>query len=198
MIAAVVLAAGASRRLGRPKQLVSVEGESLLRRAAGAALEAGCRPVVVVLGREAERMRREIEGLAVEVVVNDEWSEGVGASVRTGVGVVEERAPQVRSVVLVACDQPALTADVLRRLCSAWDGSPGGLVACAYAGTVGVPALFGRERFAELRALAGDRGAKIVLARHPERVARVDWPVGAKDVDHPEDLAGGGLAGRDL
>lgn len=189
-MAAVVLAAGASTRLGKPKQLIEIEGETLLRRTVRLALEAGCAPVFVVLGYEAERMRAEIDGATA--VINEEWAEGMGSSLRRGMEAAMAVKPV--GVLLLVCDQPRLTAEHLRKLMAAQDGDAGRIVASGYAGRVGVPAVFGRGYFAELRAVEGDRGAREVIRRHGDAVRAVEWPEGQIDLDRPEDLEREGCA----
>ncbi len=182
--AAVVLAAGASRRLGRPKQLERVGGESLMRRAAEAAIAAGCDPVLVVLGHDADRLAAEVDDLAVRVVTAGDWEEGMSASLRAGIAAVPEGAG---AALLMVCDQPAVTADHLRRLLAAHAASTLPAAASAYAGVVGVPAVLDRALFAELLAVKGDTGARTVLRRDPSRVVVVPLPGGEVDVDRPGD-----------
>jgi CTP:molybdopterin cytidylyltransferase MocA len=194
-IAAVVLAAGASSRLGRPKQLVEIEGTPLVRRAAEAAIEAGCAPVVVVLGCAAGAVRPALRGLYVEIVEHRAWSRGVGSTIAAGVSHLESRRPPVDAVLLCTCDQVKLDADVLRQVLAAYDGAAGRRVGCAYAGTVGVPALFARDLIPDLLGLPPEAGARSLLMADPERLARVPWPDGALDLDTPEDAAAlGGVA----
>ena len=195
MTAAVLLAAGGSRRLGRAKQLVEVEveGASLLRRAARSAIDGGCRPVVVVLGAEVEQMRTEVEDLPLELAINPAWREGLASSIRRGMAALDDRgdACDLDAVLLLGCDQPALDAAVVRRLLEAHRGrgdSPAGIAACQYADTLGTPAVFGRGLFGRLRQLRGDRGAKALLLAAAAGVVRVPWPEGARDVDRPGDL----------
>ena len=193
MIAAVVLAAGESSRLGRPKQLVAYRGRSLIRGAVEAALGGGCAPVVVVLGAQAEQVRQEIATLDVRAVVNSEWREGMAASVRAGIAELEATTDEVEAVVLTGCDQPHLSADVIRRLLEAYRGRAEravSMAACDYAGTLGAPALFARVEFGRLLALGGDLGARELLRAQADRVARIPWPEGARDVDAPDDLPG--------
>jgi len=200
VIAAVVLAAGASSRLGRPKQLVAFRGRSLLRGAVEAALGAGCSPVVVVLGAQADRMRRELESLEVRAVVNPAWREGMGTSVRAGVHELAAAAEEIDAAVLTGCDQPGLSAEVLSRLIEAYRGRvdpTATMAACAYAGVLGVPALFARGEFGRLATLEGDRGARDLLRERADRVVRVPWPRGAIDVDTPDDLPGAACADPD-
>ncbi len=188
MIAGVLLAAGGSSRLGRPKQLLTLRDEPLVRRVARALLDGGCRPVVVVLGAHAERVTAALDGLKVERVHNDGWQRGMAGSIRVGVTSVAAR-PEVDGVLLAACDQPRLDAQVVRQLMEAYDGRPGRIVASRYADTLGVPALFERSHFDELVRLEGDVGAKRVIAAAAERVEPVDWEGGALDLDTVEDLA---------
>ena len=192
-VAVVVLAAGASRRLGAPKQLVRCGGQTLLTRAVEVAQAAGCGPVFVVLGAGADFLRAEVALPDARVVVNLAWSEGIGSSVRAGVAAVEADAPDAGAILFTVCDQPLVTAGLLAELAAAHYAGRD-LVAAAYAGTVGVPALFARRYFAELRELPGDAGAKRVLAGHASEVFAVPFPGGEADIDTPTDaarLAGG-------
>lgn len=183
--AAVVLAAGASSRMGRPKQLLAFRGQSLLRRAARVALEAGRNPVAVVLGAEAARVRPELAGLAVTVAVNPDWEDGPGTSVRLGLAAVEAADPD--AVLFLLCDQPLVDAEHLCRLLAEFRVSGRPMVASAYAGVVGVPALFARECFAALRSLPPAAGARQLLSRNPDAVTAVPFPAGAVDLDTPAD-----------
>ena len=184
MIAALVLAAGASKRLGRPKQLIELDGRTLVERTATACLEGGCSPVVVTVGHAADDVRRALAGTAVTIIDSVGWREGIAASIRAGLAAVGERS---QAVVLAVCDQPALSSAVIRRLVEAWDGDPKGRVACAYAGILGVPVLFARGWFEELARLRGERGAQALLAFECERVRRIDWQAGERDIDRVED-----------
>jgi molybdenum cofactor cytidylyltransferase len=184
VIAGVVLAAGGSSRLGSPKQLVQVKGRTLLAHAADCCLSAGCEPVFVVLGASLETIEPTLSGLPVTVVVHSGWREGLASSIRAGISALPE---EVEALVLATCDQPLLEPDVVRRLIAGFDGAPGRMVACEYDGTVGVPALFGRDRFEELIRLRGDSGARQLLRRNPGSVVRVPWSGGAFDVDLPSD-----------
>jgi len=184
-VAAVVLAAGGSSRMGRPKQLLPFDGKSLSRRTVEAALGAGCDPVIVVLGASAELMRQELAGLAATVVVNVEWERGVGTSVQTGMGEVGN----AEAVLFLVCDQPLVDAEHLQRLVRVWRESGLPMAASAYAETVGVPALFDASCFDELRRLPPNAGAKKLLLDERDRVATVPFPAGVLDLDTPEDVA---------
>ena len=186
-VAAVILAAGASSRMGSPKQTLRYRGESLLRRAALAALGAGCRPVVVVTGAHAELSRRELEGLGVREVFNPYWETGMASSVRAGVEALA--GADADGVVLMLCDQPHVTAEVISGLVAAHRATLRSVVASAYGGGFGVPALFGRTLFAELAQLEGAAGARQVIKRHASEAHFLPFPGGETDVDTPDDFS---------
>jgi molybdenum cofactor cytidylyltransferase len=175
-IAAVVLAAGGSSRLGEPKQLVRLGGENLLERAVRVAREAGCAPVVVVLGASAELILDGSELGDAFVVVNEGWALGMGGSVALGVWAF----PDVDGCLVMTCDMPAVTASHLRLLMAGGDV----VMASSYAGRLGVPAYFPSAVFGELKKLQGDRGAWELLAG----AACVDLVGGELDVDTAGDL----------
>ena len=182
-----ILAAGASRRLGEAKQLVPFRGRSLLSHAIATARAMDCGPVLVVLGAGGDDLRMEAIAAGARVVENPDWATGMGSSVRAAVEAVEVMAPKVTAMLLTVCDQPMVTTELLAAMVRAHrEGRD--LVAAAYEGSVGVPALFARRFFGELREIAGDKGARGVLARHASDVFAVSFEGGALDVDTPEDL----------
>lgn len=183
----ILLAAGGSSRLGRPKQLLLYQGRTLLRHAAETAFASGCRPVVVVLGAQADRLRAEIAGLEVVIADNPDWARGMGSSVRAGLRALEASAPDAAGVVLMLCDQPLITAASLDALVQSHIDTSAPLVASEYGGTRGVPAFFGRSLFPDLLALKGEQGAKAVLAAHASEVVALPLPAGVWDVDTASD-----------
>ena len=190
-VAAVVLAAGASRRLGQPKQLIQIAGESLLYRTARLAIEAGCAPVFVVLGYQARRFAAELASLAVEAVVNANYSSGMGSSLAWGVAAARRSRPEMDALLLLVCDQPRLTVDHLRRLLALHARGTAAITASSYGGRSGVPAVFARSLFPELEQIEGDRGARDLILSHGAQT--VDWPEGIYDIDLPEDLPNFGI-----
>jgi CTP:molybdopterin cytidylyltransferase MocA len=178
-IAAVVLAAGASTRLGEPKQLVVLGAETLLERAVRVAREAGCSPVVVVVGAEHLRvLENSVLGDAV-TVINDKWQEGMASSIRLGVRSLGFAAKDAEGVLLMACDQPAVTVKHLSHLTLGAE-----VKASRYAGKNGVPAFFPKKYFDKLMELKGDAGARNLLAEAPYD----ELENGELDVDTVDDL----------
>ena len=144
-------------------------------------MAAGCRPVVVVLGASAGRLTGELAGLDVSTVINSAWERGMGTSVRLGLSALSP-GPGVDAVLLTLCDQPLIGPDALKRLTA----STHSIAAAEYNGTLGVPAVFGREYFAELAALPDAAGAKPILQRHAARLTVVPMPEAATDIDTRE------------
>lgn len=179
MTTALIPAAGESSRLGQPKQLVPLQGEALVHRAARIALEAGCARVLVVEG--AVPLRAVLADLPVEVVTCAGWRQGPGASLRAGALA----AGEVALLVLLA-DQHRVTVHHLRQLLSA----PGEVAAAHYAGGLGVPARFSQKHGHVLRELTDTGGAKAWLRSHPELVTAVPMPEAELDLDTPGQLAG--------
>lgn len=188
-VAAIILAAGASRRLGRPKQLVAVEGEILLARVLRMANEAGASPVFVILGAHFAPICAAVSFDDAIPVFNDRWQQGMATSIHAGIHELDMRAPQSTGALVIACDQPNLTADHLRALLQAFEAQPHPSIAASfYADTLGIPAVFPRAVFAELFALNGDRGARALLVNPSCPLVRVPFAGGEVDIDVPADL----------
>jgi molybdenum cofactor cytidylyltransferase len=181
----VLLAAGASTRFGSPKQLVRVNGRPLLHLAVSRAVEVAGQAVTVVLGSNAADLAPLLRHTPAAVIVNRDWSEGMGSSVRAGIARVPATAD---AVLLMLADQPAVTAEDLRRLVGTWRRQTQSMVAAYYSGVTGVPAIFPREDFTALAGLRGDAGARAILKRGGDRVVRVPLQAAAIDIDTPEDL----------
>ena len=183
-LAAIVLAAGSSSRMGQPKQLIEIEGEPLIRRAARLALGTGADPVIVALGAHAAACRAALNGLELCIVENAEYAQGMGRSLALAMEMLAHAETPVDRVLVTVCDQPLVTPAHLRSLLEL-SGSP---AAAAYSGRIGVPAVFGREHFAALAGAEGDEGMRGLLRAHSAKVARLPLPEAAVDLDTPEDL----------
>jgi molybdenum cofactor cytidylyltransferase len=183
----ILLAAGASTRMGQPKQLLPIAGRPLIAHAAAAALGSPAWPVVVVLGAHAEKIRPSLARLPLLIVQNPAWQEGLASSIRTGLAALENFSPAFDAVLIVPADLPAFSADTVARLVAAHHATGHGIAAARYAGRLSSPALFARAHFASLRALRGDEGARRLLAAHADTVAAVDLPELELDLDTPAD-----------
>lgn len=184
-----ILAAGASTRMGTPKQLLELDGKPLLVRAVEAALASPSWPVVVVLGAHAERIRPLLARLPVLVTENPAWAEGMAASIRAGITTLQQFSRGLDAALIALCDQPAFSADTIAQLVAAQRATGRSIVAARYAGRHGAPAMFLREHFPTLSALTGEEGARALLNSQVDRVASVDLPALALDLDTPADLA---------
>ena len=187
--ALIILAAGSSRRMGRPKLLLPYGSRTFVRHAAETAVSSICRPILVVLGAYAKQLQNEIDELPVRSVMNERWAEGIGSSIQVGVETLntDGRADITEALVLMLCDQPYVTVTVINDLVMAYHLNGKGIVASEYDGTLGVPALFGRKYFAELATISGAAGAKHIIAAHASDVVPVPFPGGMTDIDTPED-----------
>ncbi len=153
------------------------------------AVEVGCSPNLIILGAHVEILKPEVDGGNFKILENPDWQEGMGSSIRVAMKSVLTTPKVPLAVLLLVCDQPALTADLLRALLDLHDGSPDAIVASHYGGVLGVPAVFGARYFGELAILSGASGARKVISMHLEHVMQVEFEGGDSDVDLPEDVA---------
>ena len=186
-IGIIVLAAGGSIRLGRPKQLLKFRGESLVKRAAETALATGCEKVVVVLGANFEKTRKEVENLPLEIAVNENWTSGMSSSVKTGLKKLLKNEPRLSAVVIQLCDQPLINSSVLDKLIEIYRRTKANIVASEYAQIIGVPALFADSLFSELLNLETENGAKQIIKKYISTVEKVCVPEAEIDIDTQSD-----------
>lgn len=184
----IILAAGNSSRLGRPKQLLPYRGSTLLSYVVTEALAASLQPVVVVTGAYHQEIEDSLQGQPVELVYNADWKTGMASGVGAGLRKALAVEPQLLAVIAAVCDQPYISAKIFQALAAEYAVSGKGLVACQYAEAVGTPMLFDRKYFKELAGLSGEAGAKQLKKRYPEDVATVSFPEGSIDIDTEEDL----------
>ena len=187
-IGIIILAAGASGRMQEPKQLLEFEGKTLLRRAALAAIESICQPVVVVLGANFEMTNAEIKDLAVEICFNEKWQSGLSSSIKTGIENLLKIEPDISAVMITLADQPFVTANHMNSFAEKFYQSKSALIAAEYNGAIGVPALFAREIFDDFFELSGDKGAKLILEKRREALETIELPEAAFDIDTPRDF----------
>jgi CTP:molybdopterin cytidylyltransferase MocA len=191
-VAAIVLAAGASRRLGQPKQLLMLGGETLLARAIRLAAEAGATPVIAVLGAHHDRILAAVSFNKLRnaiPIVNSAWEQGIATSIHAALNSLEHCAPQASGALILGCDQPRLTGEHLRAMLDSFAAqSAHSIVASAYAGILGIPAVFPRAAFSNLLTLRGDKGARSLLMQPPCPLVALPLPGGEVDIDLPADL----------
>jgi molybdenum cofactor cytidylyltransferase len=187
-IAGILLAAGGSARLGKPKQLVETNGTTLLRHAAEILQKSKCSVVVVVVGDDVERSRAELEDLGVDLCVNPAWQSGMSSSIKAGLRFVLDLDPTLEAVLITLCDLPHVDVGAIDRLIAAFSASDAPMAAAEYAGVVGVPAIFNRTKFDELMNLEGDKGARELLRAADANVITVQIDEAALDVDTADDV----------
>jgi len=185
-IAAIILAAGASTRFGQPKQLLDWGSVPLLAHVGDVALSAGLEPVIVVLGCQAKAVRAALDALSVQIVTNWRWEQGMSTSVQVGLAALP---PEAQAAIFLQCDQPLITADLLRALVVCFEETGAAIVHPTTAGRRSTPVLFARRLFPELAAVSGDEGGRSLIARYADDVATVEVaePDVLADIDTPAD-----------
>ncbi len=183
----ILLAAGSSQRMGQAKQLLDYNGVSLLQHSLQAALDAEAEPVILVTGADAGLIEKEVHDKRINVVENAEWEEGIASSIRCGLNALLEIEPDIEEAIFMVCDQPYVTSALLNELTGAKIETGKDIIACAYAGTVGTPALFSKDYFPLLLELEGDEGAKKILKEYMDSVGVISFPKGSIDIDTLQD-----------
>ena len=186
-VSIILLAAGSSSRMGRPKQLLEVNGTPLLVHSVRAALDSGVKSVNVILGANEPEHRELISKLGVSVISNHYWKSGMGSSIKTGLNYVVRKNSDTEAVIIMVCDQPAINAGHLRKLVSTFKETGSPIVASSYSGTAGVPALFSRSFFSNILMLKDEQGAKKIIEQSTEQRTTVDFAEDSFDLDTGED-----------
>jgi molybdenum cofactor cytidylyltransferase len=183
----IILAAGESSRFGNMKQLVPFNGKTLLQHVIDEASKAGGRPIVVIAGANAAKVAASIADSKANIVVNENWQEGMASGIVAGVQNIVGSKDAVKKIIVAVCDQPFVTSALFEQLDQVQNKTEKSIVACTYADTIGTPALFTTKYFNELLGLTGDEGAKKILKNNSEDVATVDFPKGEIDIDTQKD-----------
>jgi molybdenum cofactor cytidylyltransferase len=194
-IAAIVLAAGGSTRMGEPKQLLPINGQPMVRRVVGAACAAGLDQVVVVLGAQAPAIEPALNGLPVDVVHNPSWAAGMSTSLQAGLTALQA---EMEAVMVILADQPGLTPDLLQTLASRYRSTRAPIVVPLHKDRRGNPVVFARALFPELMTVEGDKGGRTLITRYQDQVefVRVEDPAVLRDVDTYEDYTRAKAAGQ--
>ncbi len=188
-VGGLLLAAGGSSRFGAPKQLAIFEGKTLIARAAEALLNAGCYPVVAVLGANAGIVGTALDGSPLIIEVNSAWQDGMSTSIAAGLNKLLETEPDLDAVMITLSDQPFVTQHTIKQFLLKYSGGRKSIISSRYDGALGVPALFGNERFNELNQLTGDKGARHIIRNTPlEMIDILDVGEAVIDVDTAADL----------
>ena len=186
-IGIVILAAGSSSRLGKPKQLLEYEGQSLLQHVIDAAVHSKAATIVVVLGANSDLISKKIHTPKVDLTENSEWEEGMASSVRNGLSALQRISPTTDAVIFMVCDQPYVSASLINDLIETQKETGKAIVTCNYGEAIGPPALFYKSLFHELMQLKGDAGARKIIQQHNDEVATVLFEKGKIDIDTRED-----------
>ncbi|MBN3890600.1 MAG: nucleotidyltransferase family protein [Nostoc sp. JL31] len=186
-IAIMILAAGASTRMGTPKQLLLYQGRSFLKCITEIAIASVCQPVVVVLGANAEQIHPQIKQLPVRVVKNSDWACGMSTSIKSGIELLNNLPQKIEAVVITLCDQPFVSPQIINQLVDTYYSTKKPIIACEYGNTLGVPALFSQTFFSELATLKETSGAKKVINNNLNEVFSIPFPLGDIDIDTPKD-----------
>jgi len=181
-VATIILAAGESKRLGKPKQLLPYKNTTLLGNSINAATESGLTNILIVLGSNFLKISQSIKCKSIRQIINTKWKEGMGSSLSTGMKTVLNE----EAVLIMLCDQPKITSKHISSLIDNYQ--PGKIIGSTYDGILGVPALFPKKYFEHLAGLSGDQGAKKIIEQFSENVISVECPEGAIDIDIKADL----------
>lgn len=183
----ILLAAGESRRMGTPKQLLLYKGRSLIRHAATEAIVSNCDPIIVVLGAKSDRISRELDNLPVHITCNSQWQQGMSGSIAKGIQALLAISVDFDAFIVALADQPLITAKTYNLLIERYHQNQVKAVASEYDNTLGVPALFARTLIPELLKLKHQGGAKQLLKQYSNCAFNLDLPEAAIDIDTPTD-----------
>ena len=183
----LIVAAGESKRLGTPKQLLQFEGQSLINRLVSIVRDAVEFPITLVLGAAADAIEAQLTNTNLLIVKHEEWKEGMGSSIRVGLKQMMEQEANLDGVLILVCDQPFLKPENIQSLVHLQQSTGLPMAACFYEGIVGTPALFHQSMFPDLLQLTGDIGAKKIMKDKMVNVAKLNYEKGVIDIDTIED-----------
>ncbi len=183
----VILAAGASTRLGKPKQLLQYRGKTLLAHAINEAVNSNADAIVVILGKNADLFKKEIDDGKVRVAVNSSWEEGMASSLRLGLDTLLNDKPYIDAVIFMVCDQPHVLSSILNDLIITQQKTTKQIVTCNYGDSIGPPALFHKKYFKDLMKLSGDTGARKIIQENMNDMTTILFPEGEIDIDTEQD-----------
>ena len=186
-IAVVIVAAGLSSRLGTPKQLLRYKGKPLLQHLLQVVIDSNTCHIIVVLGANADKITREIDFSNVQIVMNENWQEGMASSIRCGIQALAPIEYTIKGALIILCDQPHVTTTLVNSLITEYINTNKPIIASEYNGVLGAPALFHKSIFPELLQLKGDVGAKLIMQRYADEIITVAFSKGSVDIDTAAD-----------
>jgi molybdenum cofactor cytidylyltransferase len=188
MISAILLAAGESTRMGRPKQLLPWHGKTLLQHSLESIINSAADEIILVLGHEADRIGKSLPALPAKIVINPDYKQGMASSLRQGLAAMDQGS---EAFLVLLADQPGIGPEIINTLIRAFrQADPRrGIVRPVYRGQRGHPVLIGAQYLQEALQLQGDVGARRILMNHPEDILEIDVDQDAvlKDIDTPEE-----------
>ncbi len=183
----VIIAAGESKRLGTPKQLLVYEGKTLINRLIDIVKITGSYPITIVLGANAEKIQSQLTETDLHIVYNSQWEEGMASSISLGVEMATKNFDHLDGIMILVCDQPHINTNNIHSLIELQRQTKLPIAACYYENILGTPALFHQSLFADLMSLKGDIGAKKLIKLREEEVAKLHFNKGILDIDTMED-----------
>lgn len=183
----IILAAGSSSRLGRPKQLLDYKGKTLLQTVINEALETSCRPVITVLGANAKEIASQHQHDQVNFVINESWENGMASSIVAGLSAMIKNNSEIESIIIAVADQAFIKMSNFNNLIEKQKETGKDIIASAYAETIGTPVFFKKRYFEALLSLKGAEGAKKILKQYPQAVETVVFEHGEIDIDTETD-----------
>lgn len=186
-IGLVLLAAGGSIRLGRPKQLIRFNGKTLIQHAIDSAVDVPLKSRVLVLGSSEDQILGMIDTKSFHTCRNENWEDGMASSLKKGIKESLRIEPNLNAILILVSDQPFISMELLNEMIELYK-SQSSIVVCQYGDVKGVPVLFGSKYFNELLQLSGDQGARKIMMKYEKMQSVVKFDQGNFDIDTMEDL----------
>jgi molybdenum cofactor cytidylyltransferase len=187
MTVCLLLAAGSSSRMGKPKMLLTFNNKTFLQHIIDETKKLSDAPLLVVTGCYHSLTAPILTAQNIPYIENKNWQEGMGSSIQTGVEYILSKYPDTENIIITVCDQPHISFSLFNKLIEAHTKTGKNIIASTYNGTAGTPVLFGKKYFEQLRQLKGQYGAKKIIQQFSQDVFCIDFPEGATDIDTPED-----------
>jgi molybdenum cofactor cytidylyltransferase len=182
-IGIIILAAGKSNRLGSPKQLLKYKGKGLLQHTVEVAMSLHIDPVIIITGANASLIEKELINYPAKQVFNKNWVDGMASSIQCGLAFAEQIVPDLDGILIMVCDQPFVDEVLLKRLIEKQKHKGAPVTACTYEDIIGIPAIFHKSIFPELKRLQGDTGAKNIIRNNEDKIATIAFHKGEIDID---------------